>query len=84
MSLIAVDGRAVRRRLDDRPEVVVIGSGPAGATVAADVARRGVRGIVVEAGHPPRPADVAASGGRAMAARYGRPRSRTRRHDLVA
>ena len=70
MSLIAVDGRAVRRRLDDRAEVVVIGSGPAGATVAADLARAGVAVIVVEEGHHHPPATFAASGVRAMAQLY--------------
>lgn len=70
MSLIAVDGRTVRRRLDDRAEVVVIGSGPAGATVAADLARAGVAVIVVEEGHHHPPTTFPASGVRAMAQLY--------------
>lgn len=69
-ALIAVDGRVVRQRLDDAADVVVVGSGPAGATVAADLARRGARVVVVEEGHHATPADFHGSGVRAMAALY--------------
>ncbi len=68
--LVAIDGREVRRRLDAEAEVVVVGSGPAGATVAAELARRGVRVVVVEEGHQARPGALAASGVRAMASLY--------------
>jgi choline dehydrogenase-like flavoprotein len=68
--LIDVDGREVRRRLTDEADVVVVGSGPAGATVARNLAARGVRVVVVEEGHEARPSDFVASGVRAMAALY--------------
>lgn len=69
-ALIALDGRAVRRNLADAADVVIVGSGPAGATVAADLARAGLRVIVVEEGHHAAPADFAASGLQAMATLY--------------
>ena len=50
-ALIALDGRHVDRTLDDEADVVIVGSGPAGATVARTLALRGVRVIVVEEGH---------------------------------
>jgi choline dehydrogenase-like flavoprotein len=70
MTLVALDGRLVRRALSDVADVVVVGSGPAGATVAADLARAGLRVLIVEEGHHVLPADYAASGVRAMAQLY--------------
>lgn len=45
-----VDGRDIHRPLVSDADVVVVGSGPAGATVAADLAAAGARVVVVEAG----------------------------------
>ncbi len=69
-ALVAVDGREVFRDLRDEADVVVVGSGPAGATVARHLAALGVRIVVLEEGHEARPADFQASGVRAMAALY--------------
>jgi choline dehydrogenase-like flavoprotein len=45
-----IDGRSVTSPLDLRADVVVVGSGPAGAAAAREAARRGASVIVVEAG----------------------------------
>lgn len=45
-----VDGREVEGRLERECDVVVVGSGPAGATVARDLARRGCSVVIVEQG----------------------------------
>ncbi len=50
MTTTRVDGRRVVSSLDARADVVVVGSGPAGAAVAREVTRRGASAIVVEAG----------------------------------
>ncbi len=68
--LVALDGRGVRRKHVEETEVVVIGSGPAGATVARHLAQRSVRVVLVEEGHQARPQDFAASGVRALAMLY--------------
>ena len=69
-ALVAVDGRTVKRTLDAEADVVIVGSGPAGATVARHLAAKGVRVIVLEEGHEVTPADFGASGLRAMASLY--------------
>ncbi len=69
-ALVALDGRLVSRRVEDEADVVVVGSGPAGATVASALSRGGARVVVVEEGHHVRPHDFHASGLRAMAALY--------------
>lgn len=68
--LVYLDGRSVTRPVHVRAEVVVVGSGPAGATVARSLAARGVDVAVVEEGHEARPASFEASGLRAMASLY--------------
>ena len=68
--LAAIDGRRVLRPLRDEADVVVVGSGPAGATVARHLAQRGVSVIVVEEGHEVAPADFSPSGLQAMASLY--------------
>lgn len=68
--LVARDGRDVRATLSDEADVVIVGSGPAGATVARSLAARGLSVIVVEEGNEARPQDFAASGVRAMASLY--------------
>lgn len=45
-----IDGRAVTSTLGRRWDVVVVGSGPAGSSVAADLAARGLSVAVLEAG----------------------------------
>jgi choline dehydrogenase-like flavoprotein len=69
-ALCAINGRNVRRALNDVADVVIVGSGPAGATVARNLAARGARVIVLEEGHEARIEDFRASGLRAMAALY--------------
>lgn len=69
-ALVHLDGRDVRRRHAGEADVVIVGSGPAGATVARRLAAEGAEVIVVEEGHEARPAEFAASGVRAMAALY--------------
>jgi choline dehydrogenase-like flavoprotein len=68
--LVALDGRTIKRPFDDEADVVIVGSGPAGATVARRLARAGVRVIVLEEGHETQPKDFVASGLRSMASLY--------------
>jgi choline dehydrogenase-like flavoprotein len=51
-------------------DVVIVGSGPAGATVARTMAMQGARVLVLEEGHESAPRDMVASGVRAMASLY--------------
>jgi choline dehydrogenase-like flavoprotein len=68
--LVHLDGREVGRPLRLAAEVIVVGSGPAGAAVAARLAAAGVRVLVLEEGHAHAPSSFEASGVRAMAALY--------------
>ncbi len=68
--LVHIDGRTVRQALRLAAEVVVVGSGPAGATVARRLAARGVRVLVLEEGHNHTPDTFVESGVRAMSDLY--------------
>lgn len=70
MTLVAIDGRRVDKRLLLSCDVIVVGSGPAGATVAARLAADGVDVLVLEEGHEARPESFEASALRAMASLY--------------
>ena len=70
VALVSVDGRRVHRAHTAEADVVVVGSGPAGATVARELAFHGMRVIIVEEGHHVRRTEYAASGLRAMASLY--------------
>lgn len=67
-ALIALDGREVRSAHEELADVIIVGSGPAGATVARQLAALGVRVVVVEEGHEARVASP--SGLQAMAELY--------------
>jgi choline dehydrogenase-like flavoprotein len=69
-ALVAIDGRQAHATVEAEADVVIVGSGPAGATVARTLAARGARVIVVEEGHHVRPEEFEASGLRAMASLY--------------
>ena len=69
-ALVHTDGREVTRALRAEADVVVVGSGPAGAAVARACALAGLDVIVVEEGHEARPEDFHPSGFKAMAALY--------------
>ncbi len=69
-ALVEIDGRNVRATYAADADVVIVGSGPAGATVAKHLAARGVGVVVVEEGHHAPPESFVASGVRAMAALY--------------
>jgi choline dehydrogenase-like flavoprotein len=70
VTLVAIDGRQVRRRLLLAADVVVVGSGPAGASAARRLAMRGVDVLVLEEGDLITPAEFPASGVRAFARLY--------------
>ncbi len=67
---IAVDGRAVGAALGAEADVVVVGSGPAGAAVARACASAGASVIVLEEGHPAQPRDFVPGGLESMAKLY--------------
>jgi choline dehydrogenase-like flavoprotein len=66
--LVHLDGRTVTAPHATEADVVIVGSGPAGATVAAACASAGANVVVLEEGHEAR--DFGASGLRAMASLY--------------
>ncbi len=70
-ALAVTEGReATTGKLMRECDVIVVGSGPAGATVARDLARRGLAVVVIEEGALVRPGDYPASGFAAMARLY--------------
>lgn len=65
-----VDGATLRAPFEATYDVVVVGSGPAGATVARGCARAGARVAVIEEGPLVAPAEVPEDGFTAMARLY--------------
>ncbi|MBK6518039.1 MAG: FAD-dependent oxidoreductase [Polyangiaceae bacterium] len=68
--LVHLDGRALTRPQSFDADVVIVGSGPAGATVARSLAARGLDVVVLEEGHEARPESFVASGLTSMARLY--------------
>lgn len=69
-SVVHLDGRSLARPRSFDCDVVIVGSGPAGATVARALSARGLDVIVLEEGHETRPESFVASGLGAMASLY--------------
>jgi choline dehydrogenase-like flavoprotein len=69
-ALVELDGHTITSPFEAEADIVVVGSGPAGATVARHLARAGVSVIVLEEGSEARPEDFVASGLQSMAALY--------------
>ncbi|MCC6334888.1 MAG: GMC family oxidoreductase [Myxococcales bacterium] len=69
-ALIHTDGRQVRQALHAEADVVIVGSGPAGAAVARECARSGATVVVLEEGHEAQPKDFVESGLASMARLY--------------
>jgi choline dehydrogenase-like flavoprotein len=69
-TLVHTDGRAVTKTLRAEADVVIVGSGPAGAAVARECALQGLDTLVLEEGHEARPEDFPASGLQAMSKLY--------------
>lgn len=69
-ALVHTDGREVKSSLTAEADIVVVGSGPAGAAVARECALAGLDVVILEEGHEARPADFQASGFKAMATLY--------------
>ena len=68
--LVHLDGRELTRPLSFEADVVIVGSGPAGATVARALAARGIDVLVLEEGFEVRPESFVASGLASMARLY--------------
>lgn len=69
-ALVALDGRQVARPHSLTADVVIVGSGPAGASVARRLARAGLDVLVLEEGHEARPDSFVPSGLTSMARLY--------------
>lgn len=65
-----LDGRAITGTFTREVDVVIVGSGPAGAAAARELARRGARVLVVEAGRWFDPSEFPRSAFDAMALTY--------------
>lgn len=69
-ALVELSGDHVKRPLQEAADVVIVGSGPAGATVARSLSARGLRVLVVEEGFEVRPEQFPASALQAMRRLY--------------
>lgn len=69
-ALCEVSGQDVRAAFEDEADVVIVGSGPAGATVARSLSALGIAVLVLEEGPEVSPADFPASGLQAMRRLY--------------
>lgn len=69
-SVVSLDGRELTRPRAFEADVVIVGSGPAGASVARALAARGVDVLVLEEGLEARPESFVASGLVSMARLY--------------
>jgi len=68
--LVDVDGRSVYQPLEAEADVVIVGSGPAGASVAREAARAGASVVVLEEGHEARREEFVEGGLQSMARLY--------------
>ena len=72
MSLVSIDGDSVVGRVDMRADVVVVGTGPGGASVARSLALAGVDVVVLEEGREHLPSDFHDHALRALSTLYRR------------
>jgi choline dehydrogenase-like flavoprotein len=69
-ALVHLDGRTLTRPQSFEADVVIVGSGPAGASVARSLAARGIEVVVLEEGFEARPESFVGSGLVSMARLY--------------
>ncbi len=70
MSLVDVDGHALRERWEDEADIVIVGSGPGGSAAAAVLAQAGLTVRLLEAGRQHTAANMPPDAWTAMARSY--------------